>query len=477
MAHEYNIVVIGAGAGGLVSSLIGSAIKAKVALIEKDEMGGDCLNTGCVPSKALIKTAKIVQQIRNSEKYGIKNASYELDFEQVMNRVHKIIGKIAPNDSVERFTGLGVECFKGEAEILDKHTVRVGDKVLTTKNIILAHGAEPAIPPIKGLDQIQYLTSENLWKLKELPKKLVILGGGPIGTEMSQTFQRLGSQVTQIEMEERILNREDSDIAEVVIRKLKNEGLNILSSTKAVEVKVSGDANTLICETVDGKTTEVKFDYLLIAVGRKARSIKGDLQKLGIKLRPNGTVDVDKYMRANGNNIFACGDITGPYQFTHMAAHQAYYCTVNALLRPLKFSVDYSAVPWVTYSDPEVAQVGLNETEAKKRNIPYEIHKYDVGELDRAITESEDHGCVKILLKPGTDKILGVNIVAASAGEMLAEFTSAMKNKLGLSSILGTIHPYPTMSDGNKLAAGVWKKSTVSKAALTIAKFIMSLRR
>ena len=278
-------------------------------------------------------------------------------------------------------------------------------------------------------------------------------------------------------MENRILNREDADIADVVIQRLKSEGVNLLTGSKATEIKEHNGTKSLICQSHNGETTEIEFDEILIAIGRKARSVKGNLNELGIRLRSNGTIHVDKYMRANGKNIYACGDVTGPYQFTHMAAHQAYYCTVNALLKPIKFQVDYSAVPWVTYSDPEIAQVGMNEQQAQKNNIPYEVHKYDVGELDRAITESEDHGFVKLLLKPGTDKIIGANIVSSAAGEMLTEFTSAMKNKRGLGSILGTIHPYPTMSDGNKLAAGVWKKSTVSDLALKIAKFLMSLRR
>jgi pyruvate/2-oxoglutarate dehydrogenase complex dihydrolipoamide dehydrogenase (E3) component len=477
MAYEFNLVIIGGGAAGLVSAIVGSALKAKVALIEKHEMGGDCLNTGCVPSKAIIKSAKVVHQISNAHKYGIKKAECEFDFEDIMKRVHETIAKIAPNDSIERFTSLGVDCFTGDAEIIDKHTVKVGDRVLTTKNIILAHGAEPFIPPIKGLDQVKYLTSENLWQLKILPKKLIVLGGGPIGTEMTQSFQRLGSSVTQIEMMNRTLVREDDDIANVVINTLKEEGVTILTDTKAEEIEMQGDTKFLVCRKSNNETIKVEFDEILIAVGRKARSIGPNAEKLGIKLRPNGTIDVDDYMRANGSNIFACGDITGPYQFTHMASHQAFYCAFNALLRPLKLKVDYRVVPWVTYSDPEIAQVGLNEQSAKLQGIQYDVFKYGVDDLDRAITESEAKGYVKVLTKPGTDKIIGANIVSYNAGEILTEFTSAMKNKLGLNSILGTIHPYPTMSEANKYAAGIWKKSTVTPFKLKLAEFIMKLKR
>lgn len=477
MSKDYNLVIIGGGAAGLVSAIIGSALKAKVALIEKHQMGGDCLNTGCVPSKAIIKTAKIIHQIRNAQKYGIKSASYELEFKDVMDRVHATIAKIAPNDSVERFTSLGVECINGHADIIDKHTVKVGDRVLTTQNIILAHGAEPFIPPIEGLDKIDYLTSENLWSLKTLPKRMVVLGGGPIGTEMTQSFQRLGSQVTQVEMGKRILQREDDDIAEVVIKSLKDEGVNLLTGTTATEVITEGSEKILICKGADGQVEKIPFEEILVAVGRKARSIGSNYEDLGIVLRKNGTIEVDQYMRANGSNIYACGDVTGPYQFTHMASHQAYYCAVNALFKPIKFKVDYRVVPWVTYSDPEIAQVGLNEQQAKQQGVAYDVFKYDVDDLDRAITESEAKGYVKVLTEPGTDKIIGANIVSYNAGESLVEFTSAMKNKLGLNSILSTIHPYPTMSEANKYAAGIWKKTTATPFKLKLVKMFMDFRR
>lgn len=478
MSFKYNLVVIGGGAAGLVSSIIGSALKAKVALIEKDKMGGDCLNTGCVPSKALLKTAKVAQQIKNAEKYGLKNASFELDFKDIMNRVHEMIKTIEPNDSIERFTSLGVDCYTGNAEIIDSHTVKVNNEILTTKNIILAHGAEPFVPNIKGIQSIPFLTSENLWDLDYLPKRLIVLGGGPIGTEMTQSFQRLGSKVTQVEMLDRILIKEDPEVSDVISNTLLAEGVEILTNTLAKEIKSDGSEKYLICENTQTKENiEIPFDEILVATGRKARSIGANYEALGINLRKNGTIDVDKYLRANGKNIFACGDVTGPYQFTHAASHQAFYCAFNALLRPLKLKVDYSVMPWVTFSDPEVARVGLSELEAKEQNIPYSIYTHETGELDRAIADSETKGFLKILTKPGTDKILGATIVAQNAGEMLTEVTLAMRHKLGLNSILGTIHPYPTMSEGNKFVAGAWKKSTVTPFKLKLAEFIMNIKR
>lgn len=478
MGFDYNLVVIGGGAAGLVSSYIGSGVlKAKVALIEKNLMGGDCLNTGCVPSKALIKSAKIIHQIQNCEKYGIKNASYDFEFSDIMERVHGTIEAIAPHDSIERYTGLGVECITGHAEIVDKHTVKVGDKILRTKNIILAHGAEPFIPPVKGLDQISYLTSENLWQLKSLPKRLVILGGGPIGTEMAQSFARLGSNVTQIEMGERILQREDPDIADVVIDQLKKDGVNLKTGLKADGILVENGEKLLECINSEGAKEKIPFDEILFAVGRKARSIGPNYAELGIRLRDNGTIDVDKYMRANGSNIYACGDITGPYQFTHMASHQAYFCVRNALFPFFKTPVDYSAVPWVTYSDPEIAQVGLNETEAKRRGIDYEVYTYGVDDLDRAITESEARGMVKVLTVPGKDKILGANIVSYNAGEMLTEFIFAMKHGMGLKKLMAVTHPYPTMSEANKFAAGIFAKGQMKPGIQNFLEKMMKYMR
>lgn len=457
---RYNMVVVGAGSAGLVSAYIAAAVKSKVALIERHKMGGDCLNTGCVPSKALIKTARVVAEMRNHKKYGIKAASFELDFAEVMDRVKDVVTKIEPHDSVERYSALGVECISGDAEILDAHTVRVGGRTLKTKTLVLAMGADPAVPPIKGLDQVAYRTSDNLWDMRALPRRLVVLGGGPIGCEMTQAFQRLGSQVTQVEMEGRLLQKEDDDVAKLVQDRLVEEGVTVLTGAKATEIKVDGPNKTLVCELKGGGRREIPFDEILIAVGRRARTKGVDWAKLGVALNPNGTVKVDEFMRANGDNIYACGDIAGPYQLTHVASHQAWYCAVNGLFSPLKkFKVDYRVIPWVTFTDPEVAVVGLTEQAAKAAGIPYEVTRYGIDDLDRAIAESEDHGLVKVLTAPGKDKILGATIASHNAGEMIAEFVTAMKYGIGMNKILGTIHSYPTYVEANKYAAGVWKKA------------------
>lgn len=476
---SFNTVVIGGGSAGLVSAYISAAVKAKVALVERDQMGGDCLNTGCVPSKALIKTAKFVHEMKRHKQLGVKNVSYDLDFKDVMGRVHQTIAKIAPHDSIERYTGLGVDCFTGQANILNPREVDVDGKVLKTKNIILAHGAEPFVPPIPGLDQVSYLTSENLWKIDELPNKMIVLGGGPIGCELAQAFARLGSQVTQVEMMPSILMREDPDVAEVIRKQLSEDGVNILAQTKAVKVEKRSDGKFLICEDKDSKQVSLPFDQILVAVGRKARTAGIAWEQLGISLRANGTIDVDPYLCANGSNIFAAGDVTGPYQFTHTAAHQAFYAAFNALFRPIKLRANYRVIPWVTYTDPEVAQVGLNEKEAKKQGIRYDVVKYGIDDLDRAITESEDHGFVKVLADPTSrkGKVLGATIVSHSAGELNTEFVAAMQHGFGLNQILGTVHPYPTMSEANKYAAGVWKRTQTKPWLMDLLSKFHSMRR
>jgi pyruvate/2-oxoglutarate dehydrogenase complex dihydrolipoamide dehydrogenase (E3) component len=463
--YDYNLVVIGGGSAGLVSSLIASTVKAKVALIESHKMGGDCLNTGCIPSKALIRTAKFVHDMKRHEELGIRAVQYQVDFKQVMARIQSIIKSIEPNDSVERYTNLGVKVYEDHGILIDNHTVEVGGKRITTKNIILAQGAKPFVPPIKGLEKIDYLTSDNLWELETLPPRLVVIGGGPIGCEMAQAFNRLGSKVTQIDISERLLSREDEDIAEIIQQKFTSEGIRILLDSNVVEVKTGADnTKKLVVQDVNnGDSQEIPFDALLLAVGRCANTGEIPFDTLGIKKGYRNCVGVDDYLCANkAKNIYAAGDITGRYQFTHMAAHQAYYATVNALFKPLaRFKVDYSTVPWVTYTDPEIARVGINEQEAMEDGIPYQVHTFPISELDRAKTDSATEGVIKVLSDKG--KILGVSLVSHNAGEMNSEFIMAMKYGLGLNDILSTIHPYPTWSEANKFLAGRWKKDGVKK--------------
>ena len=456
--YDANLVVIGAGSGGLVSSLIAAAVKSKVILIERHKMGGDCLNTGCVPSKAILRSAKVASMMNRAEKFGIEPVEVKPVFSKVMKRVHKIIETIEPHDSIERFTGLGVECVTGEAEIIDKHTVRVGDRDIRTKSIIIAAGARPFVPPIEGVQEIDYLTSDNVWELEELPERLVVLGGGPIGCELSQAFAKLGSKVTMVEMMGQLMGREDADVANLITEKFKQDGISVLTDHKAVKFINDGDT-ALQCETADG-LVEIPFDKVLIAVGRKANSDGMNLEQLGIKLRRNGTIETDEYLRTDVPNIFAVGDIAGPYQFTHTASHQAWFATVNALFGfAKKFKVDYRVIPWATFTMPEVARVGLSEREAEEKGIAVQVSHYGIDDLDRAITDGEAHGFIKVLTpKNGKDTILGVTIVGSHAGELIAEYVLAMKHNLGLNKILGTIHLYPSMAEANKFVAGNWKR-------------------
>tara|TARA_B110001454_G_scaffold218991_1_gene249136 strand:- start:177992 stop:180121 length:2130 start_codon:yes stop_codon:yes gene_type:complete len=475
---EYNMVVIGGGSAGLVSAYIASAVKAKVALIEKHKMGGDCLNTGCVPSKALIRTSKIYNYFRRSREFGLEPIASKLQFSKVMERVQKVIQEIEPHDSIERYSSLGVECITGEAQILSPYEVKVNGKVLTTKNIVVATGARPLVPKIPGLELIRPLTSDNIWNLREQPKKLVVLGGGPIGCELAQSFARLGTHVTLVEMSNRIMAREDVDVSEVVTDSFRNEGVQVLTSHKALRIESTSGLTRLICETA-GKEVAIEFDQILLALGRRANVTGFGLEELGVEISGRGAVIADEFLRTtNFPNIYVCGDVTGPYQFTHTAAHQAWYVAVNALFSPFKsFKVDYRVIPWCTFTDPEVARVGLNEIEAKEKNIDFEMTKYGIDDLDRAIADSEAHGFVKVLTVPGSDRILGVTIVGHHAGDIIAEYVTAMKYGLGLNKILGTIHIYPTLSEANKYAAGVWKKQNAPQFALNILRKFHAWRR
>lgn len=456
---DRNLIIIGAGSAGLVSAYIAAAVKAKVTLIEKSKMGGDCLNTGCVPSKALIRSAKFISQVKRAEQYGCKTIEIEFNFKDIMQRVHRVIKKIEPHDSVERYTKLGVECIQGDAILKDPWTVEVNGKTLTSKRIILATGAKPFVPIIPGLDNIEYYTSDTIWKLKELPKQMVVLGGGPIGCELAQCFARFGTHVTQVEMMPRIMLHEDPEISNMVAESLSNDGVHILTDHTATGVVQNNDSNILICKH-KGENIKIPFDVILIAVGRSANTQGVWDENLQIELSKNGKLELNELLQTNYPNIFACGDVASPYEFTHTAAHQAWYASVNALFGSFKkFRVDYSVIPWCTFTEPEVARVGLNEEDARKQNIEFEVTRYDISDLDRAIADEEAHGIVKVITPPKKDKILGVTIVGDHAGDLITEYISAMKHGLGLNKILGTIHIYPTLAEANKYAAGEWKKA------------------
>jgi pyruvate/2-oxoglutarate dehydrogenase complex dihydrolipoamide dehydrogenase (E3) component/uncharacterized membrane protein YdjX (TVP38/TMEM64 family) len=468
---DRNVVVIGAGSAGLVSAYIAAAVKAKVTLIEKHRMGGDCLNTGCVPSKALIRSARLVSEMRRAAEFGLRATNPEFDFAQVMERVQRVIRTVEPHDSIERYAGLGVECLTGSATIATPWSVEVelagGEKrTLNTRNIVIAAGARPFVPPIPGLKEANPLTSDTVWDLRSLPRRLVVLGGGPIGSELAQCFARFGSQVTQVEMLPRILIREDPEISEMVAARFRAEGVDVLVGHKAKRVEFQGTDKTLIVEH-EGAEKRIGFDELLCAVGRAPNTEGYGLEALGIGLSPAKTVQTNEYLQTIYPNIYACGDVAGPFQFTHTASHQAWYAAVNALFgRFRKFRADYSVIPWATFTEPEIARVGLNEIEAREKNIPYEVTTYGIDDLDRAIADEDAHGLVKVLTVPGKDRILGVTIAGAHAGDLIIEFILAMRHGLGLEKVLGTIHIYPTLVEANKYAAGAWKRNHVSPRVL-----------
>ena len=478
---DRNLVVIGGGSAGLVSAYIAAAVKAKVTLVEKHKMGGDCLNTGCVPSKALIKSAKLVATMKHAADYGLKNTPVDFDFSEVMDRVQRVVREIEPHDSIERYTKLGVECLTGEAKIVSPWSVEVttasGKQTLTTRGIIIAAGARPFVPPIPGIEEAGYLTSDTLWDLRQLPKRLLVLGGGPIGCELTQCFARLGSQVTQVEMLPRLMIREDPEISDLVMQKFRAEGVNVLVNHKAQRFAIENGEKVLYCEH-GGEAVRVAFDTLLCAVGRVANTTGYGLEELGIPVTKARTVEVNEFMQTKYPNILACGDVAGPYQFTHTAAHTAWYAAVNGLFSGYKkFRADFSVIPWATFTDPEVARVGINETEAKEKNIPYEVTTYGIDDLDRAIADGSAHGAVKILTVPGKDKVLGVTIAGEHAGDLITEFVSAMKHGIGLNKILGTIHIYPTLAEANKYVAGNWKRNHAPKGLLAWVEKFHAWRR
>lgn len=479
-SFDRNLVVIGAGSAGLVSALIAATVKAKVTLVEANKMGGDCLNTGCVPSKALIKSAKVAEQMRHADRYGLKPVEPEVPFRATIERVMGAIRTIEPHDSVERYTGLGVDVVEGYGRVVDPWTVEIarkdgGVQRLTTRAIVIAAGAGPLIPSIPGLEASGYLTSDTMWDalatMDRAPARVAVLGGGPIGCELSQALARLGSQVTQVEMADRVLGREDPDVSLEAQTALESSGVNVLTAHRALRV----ETGKLIAEH-GGAEVEIAFDTLIVAVGRAARLSGYGLEDIGIDTAK--TVVTDEFLATKFPNIYAAGDVAGPFQFTHTASHQAWFASVNALFGQLKrFKADYRVIPAVTFLDPEIARVGLNETEAEAQGVAYEVTRYEFGGLDRAIAESETQGFVKVLTPPGKDTILGATIVGAHAGELLAEYVLAMKHKLGLNKILGTIHSYPTLAEANKFAAGEWKKKHKPETLLSLVERYHTWRR
>ncbi len=477
---QRNLIVIGGGSAGLVTAYIAAAVRSEVTLIEQHKLGGDCLNTGCVPSKALIRSARLLSQMRHSKEFGIRSAQADFDFAEVMERVQRVVQTVEPHDSAARYTALGVEVIEGKAKIVSPWEVEVVDKDgrsrrLSTRSIVIAAGARPLVPPIPGIDAVGYLTSDTVWALRELPQRLLVLGGGPIGTELAQAFARFGARVTQVEMAPRLLMREDPDVSALVLQRFRDEGISVLLEHRARQFVIENGEKILIAEH-RGADIRVPFDAVLVAVGRVA-NLKGyGLEELGIAT--GRTIETNEFLQTKYPNIYAAGDVAGPYQFTHTAAHQAWYAAVNALSDPFaRFRADYSVIPRATFVDPEVACVGLNQREATERGIAHEITVYAMDDLDRAIADGEAHGFVKVLTVPGKDRILGVTIVGEHAADLLAEFVLAMRHGLGLNKLLGTIHIYPTLAEANKFAAGAWKKAHAPQKLLTWAARFHAWRR
>ena len=475
---DTNLVVLGAGSAGLVSALIAATVKAKVTLIERHRMGGDCLNTGCVPSKSLLRSAKMLSYMARAQEFGLKSAHAEFDFADVMERVQGVIKAIEPNDSVERYTGLGVDCIMGDATITSPYTVQVNGNEIATRNIVIATGGTPFVPPIPGLAEAPYYTSDTVWNLRTLPRRFVVLGGGPIGSELAQAFCRFGASVTQVEQAPRLLMREDADVGELLRGHFADDGVRLLTGHRALRVESDGTDHVLVCGDEAGNEVSAPFDALLVAVGRRPNSEGLGLDALGIALDERGGVEVDEFLRTSVPTIYACGDVIAPYQFTHTASHEAWYASVNALFSPFKrFKVDYSVIPWTTFTDPEVARVGLNEQEADRQGIAVEVTRYNLKELDRALADGEGRGFIKVLTSPGKDRILGATIVGHHAGDLLSEFITAMKWGLGLKKIMSTIHVYPTLTEANKFAASTWRKGHAPEGLLQWVEKFHRMRR
>lgn len=476
---DTNLLVIGAGSAGLISANIAATLKAKVTLIERHKMGGDCLNTGCVPSKTLLRSAKIRHLISESDRFGLNVSQADVDFPKVMGRVQSVIKHIEPNDSVERYTSLGVDCVTGDAKLISKNEVLVNGQKIRARHIILAMGARPFIPNIPGLDDINYLTSDNIWALEELPKSMLVMGSGAIACEMTQAFSRLGTQVSMVQRSGSILNKEEPEVGQFMLNTFEKEGVDVQLNTTISEVKPAGDGTIDVClKASDGAESWQNFEHLLLAVGRQANTDGMGLEEAGVELNADGTVKVDDYLRSNHKNILACGDVAGPYQFTHMASHQAWYATVNALFGFVKkFKVDYRIVPKAVFTDPEIASVGKLESELQQTSVVYDAMTFPLDDMDRALAEGEAKGFIKVLTKAGSDKVLGVTIVGAHAAELLTEFVNAMKNNQGMNHILGTIHIYPSFSEANKYLAGQWKRKNAPQWVFPILEKLHSWRR
>jgi pyruvate/2-oxoglutarate dehydrogenase complex dihydrolipoamide dehydrogenase (E3) component len=475
---RYNVVVIGAGTAGLVTAAGTVGLGGRAALIEAGKMGGDCLNYGCVPSKALIASAKLIEHIRHAQKMGLSDMEPAFSFEDVFARMRERRAKIEPHDSVERFESLGVDVFEGRAKFLSPHEVEIdGGTRLQARNFVIATGTKALVLPIPGLDEMPFYTNETIFdEMLKAPRSIMVLGGGPIGCELAQVMQRLGVAVKLVELSPRLLPRDDADASAVVAKRFAEEGIEVYTGTKATRFQKDGDAIVATVENADGDERQLRAEALLVATGRKANVENLGLEQAGVEFDRSG-VKVDATMTTSQPHIFACGDVAGPYQFTHSADYQARIVVRNILIPWLKTKADYTWMPWVTYTDPEVAHCGLTEDDAKKTNVAYDVFRYDWSELDRAITDSETTGFIKVLTKAGSDTILGATVTGVHAGEVMHEVLVAGKHGIGLSKLSGTIHAYPTLSSSVQRVADSYQKTKLTPKVAGLFKWLYARRR
>jgi pyruvate/2-oxoglutarate dehydrogenase complex dihydrolipoamide dehydrogenase (E3) component len=473
---KYNVVVIGAGTAGLVTAAGTVGLGGRVALIEAHKMGGDCLNFGCVPSKALISSTNLIQHIRRSEDFGLKAMEPQFRFEDVFTRMRRRRAIIEPNDSVERFEKLGVDVFLGRAHFVSPHEVEVDGTRLRATNFVIATGSKALLPPVPGIDDIPYYTNETVFdQMPSAPTSLLVLGGGPIGCELAQVMARLGVSVTVVELLPRLLPRDDPEAGALIEKQLRQEGARVFTGTRASGfVKKDGQIET----TVEGGNgaRALRTEAVLVAAGRQPNTEGLGLEAAGVEYDKKG-VKADATLTTSRPHIFACGDIVGPYQFTHTADYQARIVIRNILIPWVKTKADYTWVPWVTYTDPEVAQVGLTEEDAAERGIAHAVHRFDWSELDRAITESEDKGFIKVLTPPGKDRILGATVVGLHAGDVLHELVVAGKHGIGLSRLSATIHAYPTLSQSVQRVGDQFQKTRLTPRVAGIFRWLYRWRR
>lgn len=464
---RYNLVVIGGGSAGLVAAVGAAGLGAKVALLERNLLGGDCLNVGCVPSKTLLRSAKVLGEIASAHHFGVGVESMRVDFRRVMERVHHVRAEISEHDSVHRLSKLGIDVFLGEAHFVGPHAITIDDQTLTFSKAVIATGSRPAVPPIPGLRETGYLTNETVWDLVDLPPRLAIIGAGPIGAELAQAFRRFGSEVAVFDVIPRLLGREDEDAAEVLRRTFEREGIALSLGSEILQVARREHAKELVYKQ-NGETHTLLVDEILVAAGRLPNLEGLHLEAANVAYHKRG-VEVDDTLRTTNPNIYAAGDVASRFQFTHVADATARMVLQNALFPGPKKRLSDLIIPWVTYTDPEVAHVGMYEWEAEKAGIPVQTFVHAFADTDRGRADGEQEGFVKVHVKKGTDKMIGATIVGRHAGELISEITVAMSGRLGLRHLAAVIHPYPTEAEAIRKVADAYNRTRLTP---TIAKFL-----